>query len=80
MKGQFWFPGTGFHVNPEANFLCYFDISSIFSNIPREDTIQACAGTLYNQKLAPPTILNAFFIELLTAAALSVEFSFNSTM
>jgi len=56
------------------SFLCSFDISNLFTNVPLAETIQICADTLYNGKLILP------FIELLNTATFSVEFSFNNTM
>jgi len=62
------------------SFLCSFDISILFTNVPLAETIQICADTLYNGKLIPPDFPKIIPIELMTTATSSVEFSFNNTM
>ena len=68
------------NLDPEAIFLCSFDISSRFTNIPLKEIIQVVADTLYNSKLTPPVIPKALITVILTASTTSVEFSFNNTM
>jgi len=41
-------------IDPLNSFLCSFDISSLFTNVPLAETIEICADTLYNGKLIPP--------------------------
>ena len=40
--------------DPDDCFLCFFDISSLFTNVPLAETIQICADTLYDGDLSPP--------------------------
>ena len=61
-------------------FLCPFDISSLFTNVPLAETIQICAETLYNDFLTPPPLPRNVFVELMHLATSSVEFSFNNNM
>ena len=68
------------NLDPEFTFLCSFNISSMFINMPLAETIQTCSYTLYNGEMALTTISRVLFTELLTVATLSVEFSFNNTM
>ena len=47
-------------------FMCSFDISSLFTNVPLEETINICADALYCDDLdAQPLISKAVFIELM---------------
>ena len=34
-------------LKPDESFLCSFDMSSLFTNVPLAETIQICADTLY---------------------------------
>ena len=64
----------------DQSFLCSFDISSLFANIPLGETIQICAYSLYDSNLTPPIMDIDVFIELMNIATTSVEFSFNNKM
>ena len=45
------------------------------------ETIQICADTLYeDDRIVPPTLPKAIFVQLMTAATSCVEFSFNNIM
>ena len=61
-------------------FLCSFDISSLFTNVPLQETIEICANALYDDNLVPLPFPRKIFIELMQTATSSVEFSFNNTM
>ena len=62
-------------------FMCSFDISSLFTNVPLEETINICADALYcDDSDAQPLISKAVFIELMKSATSRVEFSFNDIM
>ena len=65
--------------SPSSVFLCSFDISSLFTNVPLAETMQICADTLYNDFLTPPPLPRNVFVELMRLAT-SVEFSFNNSM
>ena len=59
--------------------MCSFDISSLFTNVPLEETINICADALYcDDSDAQPLISKAVFIELMKSARSGVEFSFNN--
>ena len=71
------------HNSKDSNnlFMCSFDISSLFTNIPLEETINIYADALYcNDSNAQPFISKAVFIELMKSATSGVEFSFNDIM
>ena len=47
-------------LKPDESFLCSFDISSLFTNVPLAETIQICADTLYeDDRIVPPTLPKA---------------------
>ena len=71
------------HNSKDSNnpFICSFDISSLFTNVPLKETINICANALYrNDADAQPLIFKAVFIELMKSATSGVEFSFNNIM
>ena len=61
-------------------FLCSFDISSLFTNVPLAETIEICADALYNDDSMAPSFPRNIFVELMQLATSSVEFSFNNNM
>ena len=61
--------------------MCFFDISSLLTNVPLEETINICADALCcNDSDAQPFISKAVLIELMKSAIFGVEFSFNDIM
>ena len=54
-----------------------FDIVSLFTNIPLDETISICAITLYCTDITPPEISEDVFRELVLSASIAkgVEFS-----
>ena len=56
---------NNFTFSPSSVFLCFFDISSLFTNVPLAETIQICAETLYNDFLTPPPLPRNVFVELM---------------
>ena len=62
-------------------FVCFFNISSLFRNVPLEDIINIYADALYcDDSDAQPFIFKVVFIELMKSATSGVEFSFNDIM
>ena len=66
--------------DPDDCFLCSFDISSLFTNVPLAETVQICADTLYDGDLSPTQFSKEIFIELMNIATTPAEFSFNNVM
>ena len=66
--------------SPSSVFLCSFDISSFFTNVPLAETIEICADALYNNDSMVPSFPRNIFVELMQLANSSVEFSFNNNM
>ena len=69
-----------FTFSPSSVFLCSFDISSLFTNVPLAETIEICADALYNDDSMAPSFPRNIFVELMQLATSSVEFSFNNNM
>ena len=61
-------------------FMCSFDVVSLFTNVPIEETIQICLDTLYRSNIEPPKISEGLLKKLLLKATRDVEFSFNDQM
>ena len=82
IRDSFTFADTINKLKDSNNlFMCYFDILSLFTNVPLEKTINICADTLYcDASDAQPFISKAVFIELMKSATSGVEFSFNDIM
>ena len=82
IKDSFTFAKTIQELTTDSDqtFLCSFDISSLFTNIPLGETIQICADSLYESNLTPPIMDKDVFIELMNIATTFVEFSFNNKM
>ena len=68
------------NLDPSSIFLCSFDISSLFTNVPLAETIQICADALYSSEHPPAPFPRQIFVELMEMATSSVEFSFNDIM
>ena len=65
---------------PSTNFMCSYDIKSLFTNIPLSEVIKICADALYSDENTIPPFSKSIFIELLEFATCGVEFSFNHNM
>ena len=69
-----------FTFSPPSVFLCSFDISSLFINVPLAETIEICANALYNDDSMAPSFPRNIFVELMQLATSSMKFSFNNNM
>ena len=65
---------------PASARMCSFDIKSLYTNVPLEETIKICAKELYHSEIVPPTLLEESFTKLIKKVTLGVEFSFNEVM
>ena len=62
-------------------FMCSFDITSLFTNIPLDATIQICLDALYrDEELSTPSLPENLLHKLLLKATTEVEFSFDGIM
>ena len=66
-------------IDPNV-FICSFDMSDLFTNVPLNETIKICLAALYDQIDSHPVIQKDVFVKLMKSATSSVEFSFNNTM
>lgn len=63
-----------------TGYLCFYDISSLFINVPLDENIGICADSLYRRSLTKPSFPEHIFLELMGLATKSVEFSFDKNM
>ena len=64
---------------PAGNtYMVSFDVRSLFTNVPLEETINICADALYRDNQLK--LLKCNFIELMRKATSAIEFSFNGEM
>ena len=78
---SFTFAKTMANLDIDPNvFMCSFDVSNLFTNVPLDETIKICSKALYDQSYSYPVIPKDVFVELMKSATSSVEFSFNNTM
>ena len=66
-------------IDPNV-FMYSFDESSLFTNVPLDETIKICSEALYDKSDSQPVIPKGVFVELMKNATSSVEFSFNNTV
>ena len=57
-----------FTFSPSSVFLCSFDISSLFTNVPLAETIQICADALYNNNDLPQPSFRTRYLRRINAA------------
>ena len=70
------------HGEPgKSAFMCSFDVKSLFTNIPLDETITVCLDTLYRcDDISPPCIEETLLNKLLIRCTRDVEFSFDGCM
>ena len=83
IKDSFTFSDQIKSLDSQENmFMGSFDICSLFTNVPLQETIEICANYLYRDpdSESTPLLPRNHFVNLLHWATSSVEFSFNDTM
>nr|WBB44924.1 reverse transcriptase [Chrysogorgia stellata] len=68
------------NYNSSELTMCSFDVVSLFTNIPLEETIKICIDTLYHSDIKPPNVSEDAFHELMFIATKGVEFSFGEAV
>ena len=68
------------NLEPAKTCLCSFDISSLFTNVPLDETIEICADALYRGHLDCPPIPEDTFRAMMLIATRGVDFSFSNQM
>ena len=66
-------------IDPNV-FMCSFDVFSLFTNVPLDETIKICSDALYDDSDLQPLISKDVFVELMKSAISSVKLSFNNTV
>ena len=64
-------------IDPNV-FICSFDVSSFFTNVPLDETIKVCSEALYGDSDLQPLIPKDVFVELMKSATSPVDFSFDN--
>ena len=67
-------------VEGDSCHMCSFDIKSLFTNVPIDETIRICIQQLYHSDLECPSLSEKSLEKLLRMVTTGVEFSFNGTM
>ena len=81
ISDSFTFAKTMQNLDINLNvFMCSFDVSSLFTNVPLDETIKICLDALYDDSDLQPLIPKDVFVELMKSASFSVQFSFNNAM
>lgn len=63
-----------------TSFLAPFDICSVFTNVPLDETFGICAEYLYRGCLKALSFPETVFVELIEKSTMSVSLSFNNNM
>ena len=78
---SFTFAKTMQNLDLDPNvFMCSFDMSSLFTNVPLDKTTKICSNALYDDSNLQPLIPKDVSVKLMKSATSSVEFSFNNNM
>ena len=69
------------HSDITNTYMCSFDVTSLFTNIPLAETIRICLDTLYRDPdINKPSVPENLLEKLLRKATTEVEFSFDGVM
>ena len=74
ISDSFTFARTMQNLDIDPNvFMCSFDVSSLFTNVPLDETIKICSDALYNNSDLQPLIPKDVFVELIRSATSSID-------
>ena len=62
------------------SFMCSYDVTSLFTNVPVLETIEICLADLYHADLPAPSICESKLRSLLLLSTTDVEFNFDGTI
>ena len=69
------------HQVPASAHMCSFDVVSLFTNVPLDETIDICTDVLYrNDSVDTPWLSETAFRKLMSLVTTGMEFSFNDIM
>ena len=81
ISDSFTFAKTMQNLDIDPNvFMCSFDVSSLFTNVPLDETIKICSNAFYDDSDLQSLIPKNVFVELMKTATSSGEFKFNNTL
>ena len=60
---------------PESVHICSFDINSLFTNVPLDETVRICTTQLYHSDIEAPKLPEKSFFKLIEKVTKGVEFS-----
>ena len=81
ISGLFTFAKTMHNLDIDPNVFMYsFDVSSLFANVPLDETIKICTEALYDESDLQSVIPKDVFVDLVKNVTNSIEFSFNNTL
>ena len=80
LKILFFFSKIVWNFIPTDVFMCSYDVCSLYTSIPLEETIEICCDVLFRSSLPKPAFPESVFKHLMNFATSSVEFSFNNIM
>ena len=78
LKDSFSFTDRIKNTSASNTFMASFDVSSLFTNVPLDETIDICADVLFQEDNTE--LKRASFVKLMKLATSSTEFSFNENM
>ena len=81
ISDSFTFAKTMQNLDIDPNvFMCSFDVSNLFTNVPLDEAIKIYLEALYDDSDLQPLIPKDVFVESMKSATSSVEFSFKNTV
>ena len=80
VKDSFSFANLIREKNDTKGLMCSFDVKSLFTNVPLDETIGICADALYDGGNNTSSLDKDNFVKLMKLATSGVEFSFNNIM
>ena len=67
------------NIDPNA-FTCFFDVSSLFTNVILDETIKICSEALCDKSDSQPLIPNDVFIKWMKSATSLIDLNLNNSM
>ena len=79
ISDSFTFAKTMQNLEIDHNvYMCSFDVSSLFTNVPLDETIKICSDAFYDDPDLQPVIPKDVFVEFYAGATLPISLIFTS--